>query len=84
MDLTFYYYQLQYQFSITVLIQNYILGLHISVDDALAVQISQSFNHTRCVEPGAVVVQTSSETTMMKGDGKILCRSASPGKVNGL
>lgn len=63
MGLMFHYYQRRYQFSITVLIQNYIFGLHVSVDDASAVQMSQSFNHARCVEPGAVVVQTSSETT---------------------
>lgn len=69
MDLIFYYDQLQYQFSITVLIQNYILRLHISVDDAPAVQISQSFDHTRCVEPGAVVVKTSSETTSANDKG---------------
>lgn len=66
MDLIFFYHrQLQYQFCITMLIENYVFRLHVSVDHASTVQIGQSFNHTRCVEPGAVVIKIPPETTRM-------------------
>lgn len=54
--------QSQYQFAITMLIQNHVFRLNISVDDTPKVKKAQGLNDTSCVEPGAAFVQTSSET----------------------
>lgn len=59
---------LQYQFSIAVLIQNYVLRLHVSVDDASTVEIGQRFDDTCCVELGAAVIKVSSETIRSTGN----------------
>lgn len=66
MDLIFQW--LQYQFSIAVLIQNYVLRLHVSVDDTSMVEIGQRFNDTCCVELAAAVIKISSETICRTGN----------------
>ena len=53
---------LYYQFSITTFIQNHILRLDVSVENALTVKKGQGLNNTSRVEPGAAFVQMPSET----------------------
>lgn len=54
--------RLQYQFGVTVLIQNHIFRFDVSVDDTSTVKKGQGLDDTSCVEPGAAFVQMTSET----------------------
>lgn len=62
---------MEYQFGITVLIQNHIFRLDVSIDDALTVKKGQGLDNTRCVEPGAAFVQTSPEAVRGSVDSGI-------------
>lgn len=57
--------QLQYQLSITTLIQNHVFRLDVSVDDTSTVKEGQGLHNTSCVEPGAAFVQKTSDKVCM-------------------
>ena len=51
-----------YQFGVTMLVQDNIFRLDVSIDDTSIVKKAQGLNNTSSVEPGAAFVQTASIT----------------------
>ena len=57
-----------YQLGVSPAVQDEVLGLQVSVDDAFRVQVGEGLHHACCVEPGSDILKRPPGCTHIDGD----------------
>ena len=57
-----------YQLGVSPAVQDEVLRLQVSVDDAFRVQVGKGLHHARCVEPGGDILKRPPGYTQIDGD----------------